>query len=286
MQASSFFLGPHHTPKPIKWLILFTIVLSLLSPLITFFLEHYTHFAGPSSWFSLSLFGLKQGWFWQPLTYFFVHTAGVGITFSLLIFLFFHMFLLWFAGSEIVSYFGWQKCIFFYFSGGIFAGIVSALVLFFSSSQSVLFGSGPPIYTLLLIWTMLYPELQLFFFFFVRLKAKWLVGIYLLFALLFNLSYGAYIAFLADVAGIVWGFLLGRLMCKLPNPYPLNLEFSRKSQKHKEDKIIDISVFQEGDDAFMDRMLDKIAKDGEGSLTWRERDRMKKISEKKNRDSH
>jgi len=286
MQASSFFVGPHHTPKTIKWLIIFTIVATLISPIATYFLEHYVHIPGPSAWFSLSLFGIKQGWLWQPLTYFFLQTAGVGISISLLISLFFHMFLLWFAGSEVLFRFGAKNFILLYFSAGLFSGCLATCALFLFSSQAVLFGSGPPIYALLIVWAMLYPELELFFFFFIRLKAKWLVGIYLLIALLINLSNGAFISFLADLAGILWGFAAGRLIWKLPNPYPLNLEFSKKAaqkRKHNEDKIIDISVIQEKDDAFMERMLDKVAKEGESSLTQRERERMKKISEKKSR---
>src|ERR1700722_8329926 len=97
-----------------------------------------------------------------------------------------------------------------------------------------------------------------------------------------NLSYGQFIPFLADLAGITYGFLIGRLLWKLPNPYPLNLHSRPNKQKNmREDKIIDISVLQERDDAFMDRMLDKIAKEGESSLTKRELERMKKISASK-----
>jgi len=283
MQTSSFFVGPRKTPICVKWLVVFTTVISLLSPIVTYFLEHYWHLPGPGAWLSLSLFGLKQGWLWQPLTYFFLHSAGVGISFSLLISLFFHMFLLWFSGSEIDFRFGDKGFLLFYLGAGLFAGIIAALSLLFFSSQSVLVGSGPPVYALMMAWVMIYPDLELFFFFLIRIKAKWLVALYLAFALLVNLSYGAFIPFFADCAGIVWGFLVGHFFWKLPNPYPLHLEIPKRTQKkkNKENKIIDISVFQESDDIFMDRMLDKIAKKGENVLTKRERDRMKRISKKK-----
>lgn len=282
MQASSFFVGPHRTPKTVKWLIAIIVVVSILSPLATYFLQHYSNLPGPGAWFSLSLSGLKKGWLWQPLTYFFLQTAGMGISISLLISLFFLMFLLWFSGSEIHFRFGANQFILFYLSAGTVAGLVSSVALWLFSSQAVLFGSSPPIYALLIVWAMLYPNLELFFFFLIRIKAKWLVALYLVFALMIDLSYGNFIAFIADLTSILWGFLIGRFVWKLPNPYPLNLEIRMgKSKKPRtEDKIIDISVFQESDDAFMDRMLDKIAKTGEASLTKRERDRMKKISNK------
>lgn len=283
MQASSFFVGPHKTPKSVKWLIAITAAISILSPLVTYFLAEFFNLPGPGAYFSLSLNGLKQGWFWQPLTYFFLHSAGVGISLSLLISLFFHMFLLWFSGSEIDFRFGPKALLLLYLTAGLFAGIIAALALYFFSAQAVLVGSGPPVYALLTIWAMIYPELELYFFFLIRIKAKWLVALYLGFALIVNISYGQFIPFLADLAGMLYGFAAGRLVWKLPNPFPLNLDipFGKKQPKKGDDKIIDISVFQESDDAFMDRMLDKIAKEGEGVLTKRERDRMRKISESK-----
>jgi membrane associated rhomboid family serine protease len=283
MQASSFFVGPHQTPKSVKWLIAITLAVSILSPLTSYFLAHYFYQSGPLAWLPLSLSGLQQGWVWQPFTYFFLHSAGLGISLSLLISLFFHMLLLWFAGSEIDFRFGSKEFILFYLGAGIFAGLVAAAALFLFSSQSILIGSGPPVYASMMVWAMTYPDLELFFFFLIRIKAKWLVALYLVFALLINLSYGAFIPFLADLSAIVWGFLIGRWIWRLPNPYPLNLEipFRRQKRTDREDKIIDITVFQEDDDAFMDRMLDKIAREGEKALTKRERERMKKISEKK-----
>lgn len=282
MQASNFFVSPKQTPTSVRWVLWITIVTSLLAPISTFFLEHYFALPGPAAWLSLSLAGLKELWLWQPLTYFFLQSAGVGITFSFLISLFFLMLVLWFTGSEISSRFGKMGFILLYLGAGITAGLVATGTLFLSSSQSVLVGSGPAVYALVTVWAMLYPDLELFFFFLIRIKAKVLVALYLGLTLLIHLSYGEFIPFIADLSGIVWGFLIGRFVWKLKNPFPLNLEIpSRKKNKHRDDKIIDISVFQEEDDAFMDRMLDKINEQGEKSLTARERERMRKISTKK-----
>ena len=192
------------------------------------------------------------------------------------------MLLLWFTGSEIDSRFGSKAFILFYIGGGFVSGLVSLLSLFLFSSQWVLVGSGPPVYALLMVWAMLYPTLDLYFLFFIKVKAKWLVAIVLGLALLINLSYGHFIPLLADLVGIIWGFAIGRLIWHLPNPYPLNLKFPRKRSSGR-NKIININVFQESDEVFMDRMLAKIAKNGEEALTRRERDRMRKISEKENR---
>ncbi len=278
MQVSSLFAGSGKTPRSVKILIWITVLASLLTPIATFILNHYFKISGPSQWFTLSLWGLLQGWLWQPFTYFFLQAAGVGISLSLLISLFFHMLLLWFSGSEIASRFGSRSFLLFYLGGGIVSGILAATALFVFSSQSVVLGSGPPIYALLMAWVMLYPDLELVFFFVVRVKAKWLVALLLGISLLVSLSYGQFIPFFADVSGIIWGFCIGRWVWKLPNPYPLNLELPRRKKRDGSSKIIDISVMQESDAAFMDRMLDKIARKGKDSLTKRERERMDKIS--------
>ena len=283
MQASNFFLRPEKTPTSVKWLIWISSVASLASPLVTFFLAHSWNLPGPGAWLSLSLMGLQQGWVWQPITYFFLQTAGVGISLSLLISLFFHMLLLWFAGAEIAQRYKNKGLILFYLGAGLVAGLVSSFFLYIFSSQSVLVGSGPPIYALITLWAMLYPDLELFFFFVIRIKTKWLVAIYLGLSLIISLSYGEIIPFIAALTSIGWALLIGRFVWKLKNPFPLNLDlpFKKRSRKNREDKIIDITSFQEEDDVFIDRMLEKIARNGEASLTPRERSRMETISKRK-----
>jgi membrane associated rhomboid family serine protease len=283
MQASNFFLKPEETPQGVKWLIWVTSVISLTSPLVTYFLERYAHMPGSGAWFALSRLGLEHGWVWQPITYFFLQTAGVGISLGLLVSLFFHMLLLWFAGSEIAARFTNRGLVLFYLGAGLAAGLVSTLFLFLFNSQTVLVGSGPPIYALVTLWAMLYPDLELFFFFVIRIKTKWLVAIYLGLSLLVNLSYGEIIPFIAATTSIAWALCVGQLIWKLKNPFPLNLDlaFKKKNSQNRDDKIIDITSFQEEDDAFMDRMLEKIAQFGESSLTSRERNRMQAISKRK-----
>jgi membrane associated rhomboid family serine protease len=281
MQATTFLIGPYKTPKSIKWLISTIAFFSIISPIATYFLANFFGISGPNAWFPLSRIGLFQGWFWQPATYFFLHSVSTGISLSFLISLFFHLLLLWFTGSEFAFRFGSGIFFLFYFGAGIFAGLFTTLFLFLTESSAILVGSSPPTNALIAIWAMLYPELELSFFFMIRMKAKWLVGVYFILTLLISLSYGAFFAFFADLCGIIWGFLLGRFIWKLKNPFPLNLEFPKRKKKDHANKIIDISVFHEDDDVFMDRMLEKINKEGHDSLTKRERKRMQEISNRK-----
>ncbi len=288
MQQSPFFAGPRHQQTGnlgLKWIIWITVLATLLSPLVSYGLEHLFHFSGPAAWLPLSRFGLQQGWLWEPLTYFFLHSAGMGISLSLLIGLFFNMVLLWFSGSDFAMRHGTLNFLLFYLGAGLAAGLVSTLLILLFSSQAILVGSTPAIFALIMIWAMHYPDLELFFFFVIRIKAKWLAALFLSLSLLIKLSAGAFIPFWADITGIVWGFCIGRFMWKMPNPFPLNLDLPRRKKPPPsyDDKIIDIAVFQEDDDAFMDRMLEKIATEGKESLTKREQERMRKISERKHK---
>ncbi len=286
MQASSFFIGPHKTPTSVKWLIWITAALSFLSPVLTYLCERFWHLPGPGAWFALSLVGLQKGWLWQPITYFFLHSAGIGISLALLISIIFHMLLLWFSGSEIAYRFGNKQFLLFYLGSGLVAGLVGSLILFLFSSPAVLVGSSPPVFALMTLWAMLNPNLELFFFFLIRIRAKWLVALYLGLALLMNLSYGDFIAFCADLTAILFAFLIGLFVWKLENPFPLNLDLpKRKTRTPPEEKIIDITPVREDDDLFMDQMLDKIHRSGDSSLTPRERDRMQKISNRKKKKS-
>ncbi|MCH9609085.1 MAG: hypothetical protein S4CHLAM45_08480 [Chlamydiales bacterium] len=211
--------GPSKTPQPVKTVIGITTALSILAPILTMILLHSFKMMGPGAWFALSRFGILQGWIWQPLTYFFIQSAGVGISFGFLLSLFFHMFILWFAGSEIAHRYGSKAFVFFYLSAGLIPGLIGAAAQFLLGSNAILVGSSPPIFALLTVWGMLYPNMELFFLFVIRMKAKWLVLAILGFSLFMNLSYGEWIPLIADISGILWGFVIARFTWKLNLPF-------------------------------------------------------------------
>lgn len=273
------FYSTKNTPLALKYFIGFILLLSLLSPPLTFFFHHSLALPGPSDWFSLSRWGIREGWLWQPLTYAFIHSAGSTLSLSFAFFLFFQMLLLWVAGSDLISRFGTRAFFFFYLGGSLLVGIVAALALFFFPTSAILYGSGPPVYALLMVWAMLHPDLELFFFLIIRMKAKWVVALLLGLSLLSFLASGEWLSLLANGTGLLWGFVIGRRVWKLQNPYPLNLAWPKKS--HSTGKIIDISVLQEEDNAFVDRMLEKIASKGKSSLTYAEQARLDEIAKRK-----
>lgn len=212
-------IGPSRTPLSVKVMIWITAVVSILSPILTLFVMQSMKMLGPGAWLALSYYGMMKGWLWQPLTYFFVHTVGIGISFGFLLGLFFNLFIMWFAGSEVAYRYGNRGFVWFYLTSGIVSGLVAMLALFLSGSQSILVGSGPAIFALLTAWAMIYPNMELFFLFVIRMKAKWLVLAILGFAFILNLANGAWIPFLGDLTGVIWALLIGHFVWKLSFPW-------------------------------------------------------------------
>jgi membrane associated rhomboid family serine protease len=265
------------TPKTLKTLIIATCCISLLYPLISFLLFHFFAVPDATNWLPLSLYGLERGWAWQVLTYFFIQTSGTHISLSLFISLFFVMFLLWFAGKEVVSRFGARRFLILYLGSGILAGLVGAACLYLFSDQTSIVGSSSAVFATLVVWAMLYADLHLYYFFIFRIKAKILIGILFVIPLVLHLATGAFALFFTELTGIIAGYIFGLTLFGLS---PL-FEMKWKSHKKQSSKVIDIGTLIDDDEAFMDRMLAKIARLGESSLSPKERSRMDAISRKK-----
>jgi hypothetical protein len=147
---------------------------------------------------------------------------------------------------------------------------------------------------------MLHPEAELLLFFVVPILARWMVAGILGMSLLIAISQGHWTAFIYYFIGAavgyvyavtVWGWRGPYAFC---HPYDRILAswgekvraawpFGRVEEASSGAKIFD---FRTGravlrDDEFMDAMLDKISKRGKGALSWRERWRMYRISQRK-----
>lgn len=297
--TSAYTLGPGNTPASVRWLILATccisIVCALLNPLFTQFFQ----IQGPNTFFSLSWYGLKNGYLWQPLTYLFVENGVLGLSFELLITLFFQMYILWMMGSSLAEKVGGYRFIVFYFAVGALTGLATILSAPAFSQYPFLMGPTASILALWVIWTMMHPGSELLFFFLIPIKAKWLLALVFSGLLLVSLSQGSFSGLVLYLTSGMTGYLYGVLVWGMEGPFEWTqkvddgllllkakiLKGSRAiSRKDNRPKIIDIHTGTPylDDEAFVDAMLAKISEKGERSLSWSERRRLRKISEKKN----
>lgn len=290
--SASPFITPGFTPPAVKRLIILTAVVSLFCSLTEGLFTSWFGISGPTEWLSLSHWGINNYLLWQPLTYLFVYSSGpYGIGLSYLIGLAFRLYILWIIGSEIHSRTGAKSFIRFYLICGAVAGVLALI----TTSYATFSGPAPALLALLTVWAMLYPERELLLFFVFPIKVKWLITGILGAITLTHLSSLNLPYLVLYLGGALTGYLYAVIAWGLQSPFPITHEVDdilssfgskvrhRLGGKKSGEKIIDISTGKSAadDDHFMEEMLTKISKQGTDSLTWRERRRMERISEKK-----
>lgn len=292
---TQYRLGSKFSPKPLKYLLLFIAGISTFCAFYDHFFTNFFGLPNPSMWFSLSTWGIKHFFVWELLTYPFVHSnVGYGLSFGFVIHLLFNLYLLWVFGTGIYDRHGKRSIYRLFFGGTLFAGLVATLFIALSPSQLMFSGASAPLYSIMIAWTVLFPENTLLLFFSFRIKAKWLVLSLLGFNLFLNLMNRNLFYFSGYLAAILFGYFYALIVWRLYGPFtklqPFEkkvIRFSFKLKKmfipySRNSKIVDINIAQRSqkDDKFMDYCLSKISKEGKDSLTWNEKRRMNKISKK------
>ena len=144
-------------------------------------------------------YALGKGMIWQFVTYMFLHGGPFHI--------FFNMLLLWMFGSEIERYWGSTEFLKYYFVTGIGGGVLSCV--FTPSSFVPIVGASGAIFGLLLAYGMAFPDRQIYVYFLVPIRAKYLVlilgGIELL--AVASPGGGDGIARFAHLGGLLFGYL-------------------------------------------------------------------------------
>jgi membrane associated rhomboid family serine protease len=218
------------------------------------------------------LFGLvpKLVWsefmLWQPFTYLFFH----GGIWHVLI----NMFVLWMFGSELERLWGKSHFLKFYFVTGIGAGLIT--MLFGLNSMTPIVGASGAVYGVLLAYGFTYPNRTIYLYGIIPIKSLWFViGIGII-AFMSSFDDISQISHLTHLAGMFIGYLM------LKRPIRLNsLWFSirKKTMEYKiqqEEKKISQ---QQEIERNIDRILDKINREGFESLTDEEHTRLYKGSE-------
>lgn len=302
--TASYGLGPGTTPKIIRNLIIVTCCLSMFCAFVNILFVYYLQVQSPQALLSLSWSGLTQGYIWQPISYFFVQSTGnSGISFSFFLELFFNMYVLWIIGSNAVETVGPSPFFRFYLIVGALIGIATIFTAPLVQGYTTLAGSTAPVLATLFIWAMMHPESEFQFFFLLPIKAKWLIAAIFGFFILSSISRLDFTTLILTIYSFIFAYFYATLVWGLETPFEwthfidrtlislgrkISSLFSSSERDDIADKRRKIIDFHTGkplvdDDNFMDNALEKISKYGEKSLSWSERNRMKKISEKKAR---
>ncbi|MCO5044123.1 MAG: rhomboid family intramembrane serine protease [Kiritimatiellae bacterium] len=251
---------------PATFWLLFSLVAVYLLQVFNAYVIHLPL----ESFFGLSISGIMQGHLWQFLTYQFLHGGTMHIVVNGLMF--------YFLGAEVERAMGRRHFLLLYFLSGVIGGL--GWTLFTYPYAGVCVGASAAIFGLLSAFAVLYPQrevtLLLMFVFPVTLKA-WVLALGLgLIQVLFTISpSGGGIAYSAHLAGglagliytitvfrpELWGALVGRSKSVIATH--TQARTIRHAEANREE---------------MDRLLDKISRDGIHALTPAERRRLEEIS--------
>jgi len=245
--------------------------------------------------FSLSLAGVRSGEFWQPVTYLFLHG---GIWHLVL-----NMIGLFFFGPETERYLGMRRFVALYLGCGILAGLGWLLI----SGVSVGFclGASGAVFGVLAAFAGLFPDrpvtLLLFFVLPVSMTARTLaigLGVFTLASMTLdsgNIAYAAHlVGGLAGYAYARFGVRRGGLSRTSLNPRQWYNDLVWKWQRRKfkvlsrtesaswaaTDTNADADAGQPAEDD-VDKILEKIAREGIFRLTRREREILDQASRKR-----
>jgi rhomboid family protein len=238
-------------------------------------------------------YALGKGMVWQFATYMFLHGGFFHI--------FFNMLLLWMFGSEIERYWGSSEFLKYYFVTGIGGGVLSSAVT--PGSFVPIVGASGAIFGLLLAYGMAFPDRQIYLYFLIPIRAKYLVLILGGIELLAVASPGGDgIARFAHLGGLLFGFLYikrerigfavrrrwGRLRrtrrVRLVDERDRNADFGWEREERDAGSERGRGKEDEGrdrDQEKLDAILDKISQHGMDSLTDEEKETLRRASDRR-----
>ncbi len=226
----------------------------------------------------LSADGLKQGHIWQLLTFQFMHGG--------LLHLFCNLLGIWFFGRFIESRLGGKNFLKIYFAGGLIGGFLQAALglIFPNHFGGPVLGASAGVCGVFAAFTMIEPRAQVLLWFFLPVRAVYLLVVSIVIALFFTIvPSDPGIAHAAHLGGLLTGvaFIRWQLYAPRTNWHPFQ-------DRHRKRELVKAASVKksfgqppraETDDLppeefisrEVDPILDKISAHGIQSLTERER---------------
>ncbi len=149
---------------------------------------------------------VMHGELWELVTYAFIHAGILHILFNVLT--------LWFIGAYLESTFGARWLGELYFFSVVGAALTTVAIsythIFGLSPYIATLGASGGIFGLLVAFAVFFGEQEMLLFFVARIKAKYLVAIYILLALASLMKGPEGVAYAAHLGGAFFGFVYAR----------------------------------------------------------------------------
>jgi membrane associated rhomboid family serine protease len=233
-------------------------------------------------YFALSIYGLRHGYIWQLLTYMFMHAGFLHLLFN--------CWAIYVFGRDVEDALGLKSFLTLYFSSGIIGGVfqTTAGLGFGQMFGGATLGASAAAFGLVAAYAMLFPERILLLFFVIPVRAKYLLALSLLIAVVGvlapeNSPSGPHVADAAHLGGILTGFVFVRYAMHWNLRWP-RLKFGRPQGRAPRQLVKVVSggkspPWSSAEDLppeeflskEVDPILDKISAHGIQSLTEKER---------------
>ena len=197
-------------PPGVKWLLIANVSLFVIYFLAV--LAHVHDLFDPLGLIPADV--LFRFSLWQLVTYMFLHDPfGFGH-------ILFNMLGLWMFGAQLERTWGTRKFVNYYFLCGIGAGVCAVVAnAFFGTLGTRTIGASGAIYGVLLAFGILFPRVQILFFFLFPVEARWYVLIIGAITFLSSLQgSGGGVSHFAHLGGMLFGYiyLKTKLMRRTP----------------------------------------------------------------------
>lgn len=228
---------------------------------------------------------LSAGQIWRLLTYAFCHSEQT------LLHITFNMLALFFLGRVVAHTIGEREFLWMYLTAALFAGMlqVCSMALTRNNGQDWALGASGAVSAVFVVFALHYPRLKLYLFGVLPVQAGLLLGLVVGYDVLgffgliptFLVPAGAQVGHAAHLGGMVFGFLYFRWDMRITRWWDV---FAKRAKRVELPKS-DLRVFNPVDQPDVnyseriDDILAKIHREGEGSLSDRERRILTQASE-------
>lgn len=169
---------------------------------INFIVFCLTQFLMPSLTYYLALvprYILYRHWYWQFLTYMFVHGSVSHFLFNMLS--------LYIFGTAVERRIGSREFTLYYLLCGTLCGVASYAMYYLANTNVVLLGASGAIYALLSLFSALYPRAVIYVFGIIPVQAPLLIIIYFVIELAGGLFSYDGVAHMTHLFGLLFGLI-------------------------------------------------------------------------------
>lgn len=247
-----------------------------------FVLEFILKFAYPTGlFFSLNLFGLSPSlvlekfFVWQILTYNFFHDPNS------ILHILFQMLALWMFGSSLEAHWGSRNFVKYYLFCVFGGGLLPILAHLVNLSSSGVIGTSASVGGMIIAYGLIWPNRELLIFGLFPMKAKYYSILFLIILGFVSLSSGIPVS--SEIGGVLFGYAYFLYYTKIKYRFNISLpsfSFSRWRQKRKMNRWQEEMKDREKAKEEVDRLLEKISREGMNSLNRKEKKFLKEASAK------